>query len=73
MALVNSISITEEIKTFKHFSVEYNKVFNMPSDRIDLDCDRYNKPSSKDDVRNGRAVQSTKPSNKKSSNRKKNI
>ena len=66
MALVNSISITKEIKTFKHFSDEYNKVvFNMPSDRIDLDCDRYDKPSSKDDVRKGRAVQSAKPSNMK--------
>ena len=74
MALVNSITITEKIKTFKHFSDEYNKVlFNMPSDRIDLDCDRYDKPSSKDDVRKGRAVQSGKRSNKKSSKRKKNI
>ena len=67
MALVNCICITKEIKTFKHFSDEYNKVvFNMPSDRIDLDCDWYDNPSSKDDDRKVRVVQSAKPSNKKS-------
>ena len=66
MALVNSFSITKEIKIFKHFTDEYNKaVFNMTSDRIDLDCDQYNKPSSKYNVKNDRAVQSAKPSNKK--------
>ncbi len=52
MALVNSIEITEDIKTFKDFSDNFNKVvYRMPSSKISLDCDRYDKPSPKESTR----------------------